>query len=256
MPWNFASARAIASRLDAELPADRAAASALSTLCRPGRLSVTARRGRRAAHREARAAAVVAHVLGAHVGARGEAVGQHAPRAAPRRARATSGRRCTAPPARRTAGGAGTRRTLPARARSRRRSAEVIGVDVGDDRDHGLQVQERGVALVGLGHEVVAAAEPRVARRRSCSRPPMTNVGSSPPSASTLATQARRRGLAVRAGDRDAVAEAHQLGEHLGARHHRDALRARRSTSGLSALTALETTTTSAPATFAAAWPR
>ena len=31
------------------------------------------------------------------------------------------------------------------------------------------------------------------------------------------------RGLAVRAGDRDAALEAHELGEHLGARNDRDA---------------------------------
>ena len=31
----------------------------------------------------------------------------------------------------------------------------------------------------------------------------------------------------MRTGDRDAVAEAHQLGQHLRPRHHRDALRAR-----------------------------
>ena len=35
--------------------------------------------------------------------------------------------------------------------------------------------------------------------------------------------QARRRGLAVRAGDCDAIAKPHELGEHLGALHDRDA---------------------------------
>ena len=38
----------------------------------------------------------------------------------------------------------------------------------------------------------------------------------------------RRRRLAVRAGDGDAGLEAHQLGQHLGAAHHRQALLARR----------------------------
>ena len=41
--------------------------------------------------------------------------------------------------------------------------AEVIVVDVGDDGDHRLQVQERGIALVGLGDEVAAVAEARIA---------------------------------------------------------------------------------------------
>jgi hypothetical protein len=38
--------------------------------------------------------------------------------------------------------------------------------------------------------------------------------------------EAGRGRLAVGAGDRNAVMEAHQLGEHLGAAHHRDARRA------------------------------
>ncbi len=41
--------------------------------------------------------------------------------------------------------------------------AQVVVVDVGDDRDHRLQVQERGVALVRLRDQVAAGAELRVA---------------------------------------------------------------------------------------------
>ncbi len=44
---------------------------------------------------------------------------------------------------------------------------QVIVVDVGDDRDHRLQVQERGIALVGLGHQIAAGAEARIDCRRS-----------------------------------------------------------------------------------------
>jgi hypothetical protein len=40
--------------------------------------------------------------------------------------------------------------------------------------------------------------------------------------------QARGGGLAVRAGHGDALLEAHQLGQHQGARHHRDLAGARR----------------------------
>ena len=56
-----------------------------------------------------------------------------------------------------------------------------------------------------------------------------------------------RRGLAVRAGDRDRPLQPHQLGQHLGAAHHRQARAGRAATSGLSGLTAEEITTTSAP---------
>ena len=54
----------------------------------------------------------------------------------------------------------------------------------------------------------------------------MTAVGSSPPLEHQRHHRRRRR-LAVRAGDRDADAQPHQLGQHLGARDHRDVPRAR-----------------------------
>ena len=53
----------------------------------------------------------------------------------------------------------------------------------------GDQVQERGVRFVGLDHDVVARAQLARWRRALFSRPPMTKVGSRPPSASTLATR-------------------------------------------------------------------
>ena len=59
------------------------------------------------------------------------------------------------------------------------------------------------------------------------SRPPITNVGSTPRLGEHAGDQARRRRLAVRAGDRDAVAEAHELGQHLGAAHDGNAARVR-----------------------------
>ena len=49
-----------------------------------------------------------------------------------------------------------------------------------------------------------------------------------PPSREHTGSQGGGGGLAVRTGDRDAAVEAHQLGQHFGARHHRNALRARR----------------------------
>ena len=43
----------------------------------------------------------------------------------------------------------------------------VVGVDVGDDRDHRRQEQEGGIRLVGLGDEEVAAAQAGVGAGRS-----------------------------------------------------------------------------------------
>ena len=101
---------------------------------------------------------------------------------------------------------------------------EVLGVDVGDHRDHGREAQERAVALVGLGDEQRARAEARAcgARPAASTRPPTTAVGSSPAASSTCATSEVVVVLPWLPADRDAVLEAHQLGEHLGAPDHRD----------------------------------
>ena len=119
----------------------------------------------------------------------------------------------------------------------------------------GLQVQERGVALVGLGHQVLARAEPRVGAGA-------LEAAADHEGRILAAFGEDRRheagggGLAVRAGHRDGVAEAHELAEHLGARHHRDALApAPPPLRGFPRDTALEITTTSASPTFCAAWP-
>jgi hypothetical protein len=105
--------------------------------------------------------------------------------------------------------------------------AEMIVVDVGDDGDHRVQVQERRVALVGLRHQVLAGAEPRVGARAL--EPAADHEGRV---LAALGEDRRRQagggGLAVRAGHGDGVAEAHQLTEHLGARHHGNALAQRR----------------------------
>ena len=93
--------------------------------------------------------------------------------------------------------------------------------------DVGGQLEERAVALVGLDHHPVPGPEPRVGavgvddaavdhRRVESGR---------------LEQRRHQRGgrrLAVSAGDRDALLEPHQLGEHFGAANDRNAARARR----------------------------
>ena len=46
----------------------------------------------------------------------------------------------------------------------------VVGVDVGDDRDHRRQEEEGGIRLVGLGDQESPAAEQALCRRRSAGR--------------------------------------------------------------------------------------
>ena len=93
---------------------------------------------------------------------------------------------------------------------------EVLEVDVGDDREHRREREERAVELVGLGDEVVAGPR-RAVPPTSRSRPPTMTVGSRPAALEDRCRHRGRRRLAVRAGDRDAALEAHHLGEHLGA---------------------------------------
>ena len=104
---------------------------------------------------------------------------------------------------------------------------EVLGIDVGDDRDVGGQLQERAVALVGFDHHPVAGAEPGVGAIGVDDA--AVDDGRVEPG--RLEQRRHERGgrrLAVRAGDRDALLEPHQLGEHFGAANDRNAPRARR----------------------------
>ena len=103
---------------------------------------------------------------------------------------------------------------------------EVLGVDVGDDRDRGREAQERAVALVGLGDQQVAFAEARVAAERGHA-PADHHRRVEACRAQNRGHERSGGGLAVRAGDGDAVLHAHQLGEHLGPRNHRDPVQAR-----------------------------
>ena len=74
--------------------------------------------------------------------------------------------------------------------------------------------QERAVALVGLGDEEIARAEPRV-RAERVHLAADDDGGIEARGAEDGRDERRRRRLAVRAGDGDAVLHAHQLGEHL-----------------------------------------
>src|SRR5499427_9471639 len=100
---------------------------------------------------------------------------------------------------------------------------EVLGVDRCDDRDRRGELQERAVGLVGLGDEEVALAQARV---RAEARHPTADDDRRVEAAlgQDGADHRGGRGLAVGARDGNAVLEAHQLGEHLGAGDRRDLL--------------------------------
>ncbi len=83
----------------------------------------------------------------------------------------------------------------------------------------GRQLEKRSVAFVGLGDHVISPAEPGVAAE--CAQTPADDCGWIKPRALEHQRHHRcRRRLSVRAGDRDAVAKTHQLGEHFRPRDH------------------------------------
>ena len=103
---------------------------------------------------------------------------------------------------------------------------EVLGVDVGDDRDVRRQLQEGAVAFVGFDHHPVAAAAPRI--RAIGVDDAAVDDGRIEAGGVEQRRHQRSCGrLAVRAGDRDALLEAHQLGEHFRPPHYRYAFLAR-----------------------------
>ena len=97
--------------------------------------------------------------------------------------------------------------------------AHVIHVDVGDHRDHRLQVQEAGVTLIGFGDQVTAAAQLRVGA--GCIQAATNHKRRVQATSSEhRGQQTGGSGLAMGAGNGNTMAIAHQLGEHLGARHY------------------------------------
>ena len=99
---------------------------------------------------------------------------------------------------------------------------EMLGIDIGHDRDRREQQQKGGVALVGFGHHEFAAAQAHVGAARAqiaANRDGRIESG-------LLQDESDQRGgggLAMGAGDGDAQAHhAQQLAEHLGARDDRN----------------------------------
>ena len=98
---------------------------------------------------------------------------------------------------------------------------EVLAIDGGHHGDHRREQQEGAVALVGFDHHVFAAAEAR--RGAGVIHAAADDEGGiEPGGAENRGDHRGGGGLAVRAGDGDAVFQAHQFGQHLGARNDRE----------------------------------
>ena len=112
---------------------------------------------------------------------------------------------------------------------------EMLRIDVGDQRHVGRQLDEGAVGLVGLDHHPVAGAHAGIGAVGVDD----AAVDDGRVEAAGIEQRRHHRGggrLAVGAGDRDGLLEAHQLGQHLGAAHHRQQALARRLQLGIVAL--------------------
>ena len=99
---------------------------------------------------------------------------------------------------------------------------EMFGVDVGDDGDIRRQLEEGAVGFVGLDHHPVAGTHAGIGAV-GVDDAAIDDGGVEVAGVEQGGDERGRRGLAVGAGHRDAGLEPHQLGEHLGAAHHRQA---------------------------------
>ena len=108
----------------------------------------------------------------------------------------------------------------------------VVRFNIGDQRHHWLQMQERSVALVRFHHQILPLAQRRVGARlieqtpdhKSRILPRLTENGGD---------QAGGGGLAVGSRNRDAEAVAHEFCQHFRSRHNGDPLLARRQSFGV-----------------------
>ncbi len=98
----------------------------------------------------------------------------------------------------------------------------MVGVDVGHHRGHGLQMKKGGVGFVGLDDDEFARPEAGVG---SGAHQPSADheSGVEPAFGEHAGDEARGGGLAVGAGNRDPLLQAHELGEHQRTRHDRNA---------------------------------
>ena len=99
----------------------------------------------------------------------------------------------------------------------------MIFFDVRDDGEHGSQLEERPVVLVGFRNEPFALAQAsvgaEVVRAAADEYRRIEARGHE-----DRADHRGRRGFSVRPGDRDALLQAHDLAEHLGPSNHGDGL--------------------------------
>ena len=104
----------------------------------------------------------------------------------------------------------------------RRVVIQMLAIDVGDHGDDGREFEEGAVALVGFHHQEIAAPHAGVGAAHGADASAHYDGGVEAGEIEDGRGQGSGGGLAVAAGHRDAVLEAHQLGEQFAARDDGD----------------------------------
>ncbi len=91
---------------------------------------------------------------------------------------------------------------------------EMLGIDVGDDRDRPVEPQEAAVAFIGFDHHPLGLAQSGVGAI-AVDDPAIDHRRVHPPGVEQASDHRRGRGLPVRPSDRDGRLHPHQFGQHF-----------------------------------------
>ena len=92
----------------------------------------------------------------------------------------------------------------------------MLAIDIGHYRENRRKLEERTVAFVRLGHQILRFTQPRVGAHRVHASTD-NDRGVKPAGGEHRSHHRSGGGLAMHAADGDAVLQPHQFGEHLGA---------------------------------------
>ena len=99
---------------------------------------------------------------------------------------------------------------------------QMLAIDVGDHGEDRAELQEGAVAFVGFNHQKITLADARVGAAHGCGLAPDDYRGIEARGVENGRGHRCGGGFAVAARDRDAVLQAHQLGQKLAPRDQRD----------------------------------
>ena len=99
-------------------------------------------------------------------------------------------------------------------------SFHVVFVYISDDGNHWLEVQERRIAFISLGDQIIAPAQLGIGTR-AIQPAAYDKCWVKPSFGQHASSQTGGGGFAMSARDGDTIAKTHQFGQHLGAGYYR-----------------------------------